>query len=678
MAVTVFDHGVNSVALPEGRKGGVTSDGTVWVAIVTDAGGSAEVRLWYSTDEGATWTEDTGAKIAVDAVDEHAAAFYIDASDRPWLLVRDATPEAVVRVGSIASNAITWDDSLTLADASEVYDLVAFDTDGSTWGHALYVQTGGTFRLHEFSWNGSALSDGNLRSFTADEGRLDFNHTGDGKTVQSSSPDLYVAYLSSSELKFVKWTYSSGPSYSVGSTRTIDSTPEASHLPGMFFDGTRVVMVVADLDTDTPLVYERDAADTTTTQRTGPPDTGSAGTDVLIDAVWDANTDDIYLIAEISSDDVGYLQYDRSADSWGSWTSIEAITLDGQKVGWVHLDGASTRPWLGAVFVDSAATDVLFEQAVVLNSSPTAPTVDSPDDGSVQDVNETLTVDWTFNDPDGGDTQSAYTVRRREGSGSYEYWNGTGWQASEDASTKISSSTSELALSSGWGADGDSDHYYAVKTWDSQDQVSPWSDETRVIPSAQDNPTIDSPTSGATVGVEGTVNWTVSSQTKYRVVVSDTSSSTDMDAGTLDYDSGIQVSSTTQADVEYPNTGTRYVRVQTHNDEGLASDIAEVDVTVDHTAPPTPTLSVTADSPSTGAIGVSVTNPAPTGAEPDTDSNDLYRREVGDSDDGIRVATGVAKNGSYTDWAVASGVDYEYRAHAQGDNGVNAYSAWTS
>jgi hypothetical protein len=61
-----------------------------------------------------------------------------------------------------------------------------------------------------------------------------------------------------------------------------------------------------------------------------------------------------------------------------------------------------------------------------------------------------------------------------------------------------------------------------------------------------------------------------------------------------------------------------------------------------------------------------------------TVSQDLHRRKLGDTGDGIRIATGLARNGSHTDWAVASGVAYEYRARAIGDNGTSTYSAWTA
>jgi hypothetical protein len=61
-----------------------------------------------------------------------------------------------------------------------------------------------------------------------------------------------------------------------------------------------------------------------------------------------------------------------------------------------------------------------------------------------------------------------------------------------------------------------------------------------------------------------------------------------------------------------------------------------------------------------------------------TGSEDLHRRQVGDTGDGIRVAAGLAATATHTDWAIASGQSYEWRARANGDNGVSAWAPWTT
>ena len=60
--------------------------------------------------------------------------------------------------------------------------------------------------------------------------------------------------------------------------------------------------------------------------------------------------------------------------------------------------------------------------------------------------------------------------------------------------------------------------------------------------------------------------------------------------------------------------------------------------------------------------------------QPAVNTNDLYRRKQGETA-WTRIATGIPVNGSYSDYAVASGQAYEYMARALGDNGTTADSA---
>ena len=207
-------------------------------------------------------------------------------------------------------------------------------------------------------------------------------------------------------------------------------------------------------------------------------------------------------------------------------------------------------------------------------------------------------LDWNFEDPDNpSDSQSAYTLRRRIGTGSYDYWNGTSWQASEDGTTKIASAITNFTLPVSWGLDSDPKHYYSIKTWDAADfGPSPWSDELAVIPSAKDNPTITAPLTTVTGG-NATVTWTVATQTKFQVKIYEDDGG--LTGATID-DSGV-ITSTDQFYVQaFPvNNVTRWIGVTTWNDEGLKSDEDFEDVTVDYAPPVTPilNLSVLTDPP---------------------------------------------------------------------------------
>jgi hypothetical protein len=64
--------------------------------------------------------------------------------------------------------------------------------------------------------------------------------------------------------------------------------------------------------------------------------------------------------------------------------------------------------------------------------------------------------------------------------------------------------------------------------------------------------------------------------------------------------------------------------------------------------------------------------------KPALSANEIYRREVGDTSEGVRVAKGLESGAVYDDYTATSGVAYEYRVKAVGVNGSGQYGAWTS
>ena len=77
------------------------------------------------------------------------------------------------------------------------------------------------------------------------------------------------------------------------------------------------------------------------------------------------------------------------------------------------------------------------------------------------------TLSWTFNDPDSGDTQSAYQAI-------CERWNGSAWVAHFDTG-KVTSATSSHALTVGQRLNGATTYRFRVRTWDASDADSPYS-----------------------------------------------------------------------------------------------------------------------------------------------------------------------------------------------------------
>ncbi len=132
-----------------------------------------------------------------------------------------------------------------------------------------------------------------------------------------------------------------------------------------------------------------------------------------------------------------------------------------------------------------------------------------------------------------------------------------------------------------------------------------------------------------------TVQWTVASQSAFRITVSETTG-----AGSAQvHDSGWVTSSTSRSyTIPYiaHDLTTYSVTLQTKNSEGLASNTQSRFVHVDFVEPPQPTIVVTADSPD-GMIHLVITNPDPEELEPQLASQEVWRRVVGDTGDGERI-----------------------------------------
>lgn len=192
-------------------------------------------------------------------------------------------------------------------------------------------------------------------------------------------------------------------------------------------------------------------------------------------------------------------------------------------------------------------------------------------------------------------------------------------------------------------------------------------------------PGVTQPASGAVIGgASMPVVWTTSTvQAQYQVRVMPDSDG--QASGSPLYDSGPTVSTVQDVTVPATWTGTAvHVQVRAMDQGGLWSAWADVPVTINWQPPATPTLTLTVDqdpsSPTGGSILIQVTNPAPSGNEPDADTNVLWIIEGGTR---WQAAT-VGKDGSWRYWTPLSGVDTGVQAVASASaTGVTAASEIT-
>jgi hypothetical protein len=416
----------------------------------------------------------------------------------------------------------------------------------------------------------------------------------------------------------------SGPS----SSQTIRSGLTAQDYCAGRWDGSQWLMPVISPDDATVVrVYQRNQANTLTTSYDTP--THPTGNIRTLSCNYDAVNKNIRVYATGTSTAVLYfVDYTRASSTWGAWATVTATAVLGTPpTEWgVRRGGSSGNARMDVITAASGAPNTVTHTAQTGTSTPSTPTWDTTTvpyfNGGAADVAASLTLDWTFTDPDPGDTQGSYALSRQIGAGTLSYWSAAGstWGASE---VQNSSATTAVTLASGWAAASDANYTYRVKVWDSTGTPSAaYSAGLVIVPSAKVNPTITAPTAAQVLNTDQvTVTWTVSEQTTRRVRLSTNP------GGLVVFDSGFEADSSTSYTV--PNrlaTGTGWtVELTTKNLEGLASTAQTRSFTVVYAPPPAMISTVTA-VPASGWMLVTPSSLAAVGVQPTIVLADLYRR----------------------------------------------------
>ncbi len=347
---------------------------------------------------------------------------------------------------------------------------------------------------------------------------------------------------------------------------------------------------------------------------------------------WNSTTNDIRVYAVGTSTSVLYFcDYVRASGTWTSWSTVVATAILGG-------DNFSSRPlttYTGrhdVVYAHSGAPNTLNHTRQIVGYSPNPPAWaygttanSSPSNGSSKNVSAALDLVWTFSDPDTGDAQSAYALRRQIGAGAFAYFRASDstWQATEQ---KNVSGTASRTLASGWALDADADYSFSVKVWDSADLASTYSAAQVVKPSALVNPVITAPT-GTITTATAIATWTASQQQSFRASLS-------IQGGAQLYTSGWLAQAATRSftfPTVLPDGFLGTVTIETTNNEGLPSTAITSNFTVDYVEPAVPTLVATPD-PANGTIDIVIANPTPGGGQPAIDRNQVYRRRVSTPD----------------------------------------------
>lgn len=285
-------------------------------------------------------------------------------------------------------------------------------------------------------------------------------------------------------------------------------------------------------------------------------------------------------------------------------------------------------------------------------NATTPPTNLIPNSNTSFDATLNKDLEWTFQDPDVGDSQSAYQViitRVSDGVTVHD----TG---------KVISPTAKYTLPANTLVNG-INYQWKVRTWDSHDLASDYSSLASFRTSSPPVVLINVPVNEGTYdkGIL-TVTWTYSDsesdvQAKYRAKLLDINDNVLEDSGEV---SGAAI----QHQFAYIlANNTQYKVSVTVWDETGQQSVADINTFISDFIPPVAPVITISPNSGGGYINITIANPDNDPGKPATDRNDVYRRKVGELN-WVRIAKEIGPNGSYVDYAVASGVIYEYKVVA--------------
>lgn len=279
------------------------------------------------------------------------------------------------------------------------------------------------------------------------------------------------------------------------------------------------------------------------------------------------------------------------------------------------------------------------------NIAPTTPTGLEPS-GIVVDRTKTQRLAWRHNDSL-NDTQSKANIEWR-------VQGATLWNAITSNGTEQSYFIAANTFPNG-------QIEWRVRTYDQSGLVSPWSGiAVFTVAEPSSAPTILQPSETVSIA-RPIIEWSSSSQASYQLVIEDS-------LGAIVWDTG-EIVNTVKArtvGVDLLNGGIYTVKVRIKDGSGLFSTFASHTFTVSYTPPAKPIVQAFTG---VGAIAITIDHDTPVDTQPTVTLSDVYKQVNGEW---IRIATGIDK--SFTDYAVASGVEYQYRIQSHGDNGTFTYS----
>lgn len=349
--------------------------------------------------------------------------------------------------------------------------------------------------------------------------------------------------------------------------------------------------------------------------------------------------------------------YDPDA---ATWTMGATPDFPGSNLGSVATEPGGLIYLLGGLTnLTGAATTSAAAWSYKQNEPPTAPTPRTLLGGVTVSTGGKNRASWTFNDPNVGDSQSAFNFY-------YRVVGDTSW-------TTVTKTTPNPWYDFDAGTLDPADYEWQVEVYDAAGEISPRTTSALFTAAdPPDGPSVTYPINGQAVEQLETVVWSAPAQDSYQLrrIADDAG---DPDPSTVYFDTGEVAETLTRSLAVEFDVNDRFEHVQVRvKFSSLWSEWVGVQVDVSYTPPPTPTFTVYPDA-TTGSLLVMIANPAPVGDEPPAAYNDVY---VNDGAGLERKASEIATNAGWRHWTPRSGRDYTGSVRVVGvaANGTTASS----
>lgn len=341
-------------------------------------------------------------------------------------------------------------------------------------------------------------------------------------------------------------------------------------------------------------------------------------------------------------EDSGAIKRVSSSDRGATWSS--PVTIGNGTYPNTAYDSTFSSLLVSTVFNTSTSSQYDY---IYLNVAPGTPSQLSVNHF---DARESAVFAWRFNDDEPNDTQKAYQMEIIDGS-SLIYTSGM-----------VSSAVSQHTLPANT-LTNPNQYQWRVKTWDSADVESPWSNYSSFFTSQKPTVSITNLSEGETFPLNLlTLEWVINDpenegQSAYRVQLTDLSDNVLYDTEKVASITGRK----RKLDYILENDTDYKVKLTLWDTRNVASSEEVVSFHVAYSTPATPLISVYS---ATGHVVIEVDNPVPVEPQPEVTSNQLFKKIDGEW---VKVSENTT---FYRDYEIACGEPYQYKSRAVGSNGI--------